>query len=289
MSTIGDVLSGNAQWVVLEADCAEVLPFFPPRSAEHVISDPPYSAYVHGLQRRVMTGPHRTHAVQRGGKGKDLLYHGNPIVQDLGFSHLTPELRRLCGVHFARVARRWIIVKSDMEGVTGDGGPGWKSDLQRAGARWVRFGVWWKENAQPQLSGDRPGQGVEGFAIAHARGQRMRWNAGGKHGRWMHAIATDRNGTGERVHTTQTPLSLWMEIVEDFTSPSDLVLDPFCGSGSLGIACVRLGRRYIGIDNGKDAQGKSWADWAREGIAAEERGLSRVAARAGQLGLFAAR
>jgi len=278
MSNIGDVLSGYAQWAVLEADCADVLPMLPHRSVTHVITDPPYSAYVHGLQRRLKTGS--------GG----LVDGRTHIVRDaaLGFGHLTPNLRRLCGVHFARVARRWILIKSDMEGVTGDGGPGWKSDLQRAGARWARFGVWWKENAQPQLTGDRPGQGVEGFAIAHARGQRMRWNGGGKHGRWVHPVATDRNRTGERVHTTQTPLSLWLEIVEDFTDEGDLILDPFCGSGSLGIACVRLGRRYLGMDNGKDANGRPWAEWAQEGIAAEEQGLSRSAARAGQLGLFSA-
>jgi site-specific DNA-methyltransferase (adenine-specific) len=282
VSTIGDVLSGQAQWCVLEADCSEVLPMLPHLSVDHVITDPPYGVHVHSLQRRVMTGPHRQFARQRGGIGKDLLYHGNPVVQELGFAALSPALRRLTAMLAARVARRWLVIKSDMEGVTD-----WKTDLQATGARWVRFGVWWKENAQPQLSGDRPGQGTEGFAIAHSRGQRMRWNAGGKHGRWMHAIATDRNRTGERVHTTQTPLPLWLEIVEDFTDPGDLVLDPFCGSGSLGITCVRLGRRYLGMDNGKDAQGKPWAEWAREGIAAEEQGLSRGAARAGQLGLFA--
>jgi DNA modification methylase len=78
-----------------------------------------------------------------------------------------------------------------------------------------------------------------------------------------------------------------MEILADFTDPGELVLDPFCGSGSLGIACVRLGRRYLGMDNGKDANGKPWAEWAREGIRAEEQGLSRGPARVGQMGLFA--
>lgn len=292
MSTIGDVLSGRAQWAVLDADCSEVLPILPGQSADHVLTDPPFSAKVHALQRRVMTGPHRQFARQRGGLGKDLLYHGNPIVQDLGFGHLTPELRRTCGVHFARVARRWVVVKSDDEGR-----PAWETELSRAGARHIRSGTWWKIGAQPNLSGRMPAVDLERLQISHARGEAIRWNGGGMHASWCaipehvvyrYAIATDRNGTGERVHTTQTPLALWLAIVEDFTDPGDLVLDPFCGSGSLGIACVRLGRRYLGIDNGKDAAGKSWAQWAREGIQAEERGLSRGAARAGQLGLFGA-
>jgi hypothetical protein len=282
MSTLGDVLSGHAQWVVVEEDCRDVLPMMPERSVHHVINDPPFSRHVHALQRRVMTGPHRRFARQRGGTAKDLKYYGNPVVQDLGFAHLAASLRSLCGAEFARVTRRWIIVKSDMEGVTD-----WKRVLTRCGdARWVRFGVWWKDGAQPQLSGDRPGQGTEGLAIAHAAGQRMRWNGGGKHARWKHAIATDRNGTGERVHTTQTPVSLWIELLEDFTDEGELVLDPFCGSGSLGVACVRLGRRYIGIDNGRNEKGVPLAEIARQGLLAERAGISRGAYTAGQLGLF---
>lgn len=271
MSTIGDVLSGRAQWCVLEADCSEVLPMLPPKSVDHVIQDPPYGEHVHMLQRRLKVGS--------GGKANGATHA--VVSAPLGFVHLSAALRAATAQEVARVARRWLITKSDMEGVHH-----WKADLETAGARWIRFGVWWKENAQPQLTGDRPGQGTEGFAIAHAAGQRCGWNAGGKHGRWMHPVATDRNGTGERVHTTQTPVALWLEILEDFTGPGDLVLDPFCGSGSLGIACVRLGRRYLGMDNGHDANGKAWAQWAKEGIAAESIGLSRSAARAGQLGLF---
>lgn len=82
----------------------------------------------------------------------------------------------------------------------------------------------------------------------------MRWNGGGLPGRCGPTpcpIETDRNATGARVHTTQKPLELMLELVELFTDPGDLVLDPFCGSGTTGVACVRLGRRFIGIE--KDA------------------------------------
>lgn len=290
MTTIADVLSGRAQYTVLEADCSEVLPMLPPKSVDVVLTDPPFSKHVHSLQRRVMTGPHSQFARQRGSRANDLQYHGNPIVADLGFGHLTPELRRLCAVQFARVARRWVVVKSDE-----DGRHLWQADLERAGARHIRAGTWWKIGAQPQLSGRMPAVDREALQISHPRGDALRWNGGGMHASWCalpehlvyrFPIATDRNGTGERVHTTQTPLALWLQLVEDFTDPGGFVLDPFCGSGSLGIACVRLGRRYLGVDNGKDAAGKPWAQWAREGIEAEQRGLSRGAARAGQMGLF---
>jgi len=290
MSTIADVLSSRTRWACVEADSAAVLPMLPPTSVHHVITDPPFSPNVHALQRRVMTGPHQQFARQRGGIGKDLKYHGNPIVKRLGFGHLTPELRRLCGMHFARVARRWVVVKSDEEGRGA-----WQADLERAGARHLRAGTWWKLGAQPQLSGRMPAVDREAMQISHARGEAIRWNGGGKHASWCalpetltfrFPIATDRNGTGERVHTTQTPVALWLAIVEDFTDPDDLVLDPFMGSGSLGVACLRLGRRYVGLDNGHNEADVPWAEVARVGLMAEEQGLSRGAYSAGQLALF---
>lgn len=38
-------------------------------------------------------------------------------------------------------------------------------------------------------------------------------------------------------------------LIGHLSAPGDLVLDPFCGSGTTGVEAIRLGRRYIGIDN----------------------------------------
>ncbi len=53
-------------------------------------------------------------------------------------------------------------------------------------------------------------------------------------------------------HPTQKPLYLLKRIIEASTSPGDLVLDPFCGSSTTGLAAKLLGRRYIGIDNSEE-------------------------------------
>jgi site-specific DNA-methyltransferase (adenine-specific) len=49
-------------------------------------------------------------------------------------------------------------------------------------------------------------------------------------------------------HPTQKPVELLKRIILASTKEGDLVLDPFCGSSTTGVACVSLGRGYIGID-----------------------------------------
>ena len=53
-------------------------------------------------------------------------------------------------------------------------------------------------------------------------------------------------------HPTQKPLSVLERILLASTEEGDLVLDPFNGSGTTGIVCMNLNRRYIGIEKEKD-------------------------------------
>lgn len=64
---------------------------------------------------------------------------------------------------------------------------------------------------------------------------------------WMGMIkASERDS--RRVHPVQKPVSLMAWILENYTSPSDTILDPFMGSGTTGVACVQTGRNFIGIE-----------------------------------------
>ena len=53
---------------------------------------------------------------------------------------------------------------------------------------------------------------------------------------------------GFHVHPTQKPVALMRWIIDRWTKPGDLVLDPYMGSGPIAQACHELGRRYIGIE-----------------------------------------
>lgn len=53
-------------------------------------------------------------------------------------------------------------------------------------------------------------------------------------------------------HPTQKPLEILDKIILASTKENDLILDPFCGSSTTGISAVKLGRKYIGVDNEKE-------------------------------------
>lgn len=59
---------------------------------------------------------------------------------------------------------------------------------------------------------------------------------------------------GEVVHPTQKPVALGQYLVRTFSNPGDVILDNTCGSGSFLISAALEKRRFIGIENNRDAQ-----------------------------------
>lgn len=251
MSPIDAVLSGAQQWCVIHADNAEVLPALADKSVDHVITDPPYTQQTSDNAR----------------SSKDRGAHA--YIDFAG----TDGGETLIAREWPRLASRWVVVFCALEQLAGY--------QAGSGKEWIRGTVWHRTNSAPQFTGDRPGQAVEGVAIMHRRG-RKRWNRGGD---CLFFSGPTANSTGERDkghgHPTPKPVWLMQECLEAFTDPGEVVLDPFCGSGTTGVACLRLGRRFIGIE--RDAK---YAALAQERLEAESKGLTLRDARAGQLSLL---
>ena len=56
------------------------------------------------------------------------------------------------------------------------------------------------------------------------------------------------NIIGNKMHPTEKPVELMKILVENSSNVNDLVLDPFMGVASTGVACYELKRRFIGIE-----------------------------------------
>ena len=53
-------------------------------------------------------------------------------------------------------------------------------------------------------------------------------------------------------HFAVYPVELAEYFIKGFSRPGDIVMDPFMGSGTTGVACVKTGRKFIGIDISKE-------------------------------------
>ena len=53
---------------------------------------------------------------------------------------------------------------------------------------------------------------------------------------------------GRQAHSTQKPEALLYRVLLSSTNPGDVVLDPFFGTGTTGVAAKKLGRHFIGIE-----------------------------------------
>ncbi len=72
----------------------------------------------------------------------------------------------------------------------------------------------------------------------------------GKQMRSVWAIGTPKNGEKKYGrHPTQKPLALVSRVILAASDDNDIVLDPFCGSATTGVAAILANRKFIGIDN----------------------------------------
>ena len=175
---------------------------------DHVITDPPYDTKTH--------------------KGARYGFRKTSSEIHFGVLNVAETVPLLLGA-----SRGWVLAFCSLEmfGAYRDA----------AGDQWVRAGFWRRTNGVPQFTGDRPGQPGEGIAILHAGGKK-RWHGHGNHAYWEYPIVQGGQ------HPTTKPEPLMSELVSLFTDPGDLILDPFAGSGTTGVAAKRLGRRCILIE-----------------------------------------
>lgn len=211
-------------------DCTEVLPTI--GMADHCITDPPYGVDVY-LRMRTPDSPggNRRHTIKN---GDSITAMKKGAIGDLG--NLYTPVSEFC----SRAIMRWSLIFSDAESIHL-----WRQAQVASGMKYVRTGIWIKPDAMPQMTGDRPGVGFEPCTITHRDDVKMRWNGGGRPAAWTHYIS---KGANRPDHPCPKPLSLMQQIVNDFTDEGEIVIDPFLGSGTTGVACAKLGRRFIGIE-----------------------------------------
>lgn len=217
---------GNATLYL--GDCLEVLPTL--EAVDAVITDPPYSSG--GMVRG-----------DRSAKTSSKYQHGDTVKR-------MPEF-----TGDSRDQRGWVewcaIWLSQCRRLTAAGGvvatftdwrqlPSSTDALQVAGWVWRGIAVWDKGTAIPQ-----PNAFLAQceYLTWGTNGPRDVDYAGGAYLPGCFQIQAPK----EREHITQKPVPLMSAICE-IVPAGAVVLDPFMGSGTTGVACVQSGRRFVGIE-----------------------------------------
>ncbi len=129
--------------------------------------------------------------------------------------------------------------------------------MQQLGYRILNDVIWWKTNPAPHLACRYLQHATETALWARKSEQAKhvfhydmmkRLN----HGKQMQNVwsfpSVPRKEKSLGGHPTQKPVALLKRMIECCTNPGDLVLDPFMGSGTTGVACVELKRKFVGIE-----------------------------------------
>lgn len=207
-------------------DCLDVLAGMEAKSVDCVCADPPYEKHMH-------VGKAETEHPRK------IRNDGYVEMKTLDFESIEP-IRGAVAKQIVRICNGWALVFCTPEGIAP-----WRDAFEAAGGRYKRACFWHKPDSAPQFNGQGPAMAVEAFVAVWCGKGHSRWNGGGKRNVWTYGTnAPFRDGR----HPTEKPVDLIAALLADFTQPDDLVVDPFMGSGTTGVAAALTSRRFIGIE-----------------------------------------
>jgi modification methylase len=230
---------------VLIGDCVAAMAKLPAQSVDLVFADPPYNLQLQGDLKR--PDDSRVDAVDDA---------WDKFASFSAYDDFTRAWLAACRRVMKPTATLWVI--------------GSYHNIFRVGAilQDLRFWilndvVWRKLNPMPNFRGRRFTNAHETliWAAREAGGKGYTFNyealKAGNDGvqmrsDWTIALCTGeerlKTGDGKKLHPTQKPEALLARVILASSRPDDLVLDPFCGTGTTGAVAKRLGRRFIGIE-----------------------------------------
>jgi len=248
---IAAVLAGERRWTVITADCLDVLPTLPDGCVPMIWTDPPYG---HGNQQEDLQAARVRDGVRGARKAAC-----EPIANDT-----MGEFRDVLAAFVTQAVR---VLDRDCCCCCCcccGGGPeptfAFVADLLDRDMAFFHAVVWDKSGRGNGM-GWRYRRNYEFVMVAHKTGGKLAWNEAEPA---MPNVLRDCPPM-DRYHPNEKPVELVRRFIRAHVPRGSVVLDPFTGSGTTGVAAMLEGCRFIGIE-----MDKRHAETARMRIAAEE-------------------
>ena len=198
---------------LVQGDCLEVLRRLPDGCVDAVVTDPPFGA--------------RRPSARRSDAERFEEIEGNDSVRT-DWLPLTYRAIRDGGA--AYVFTCWDRLEQ------------WRAAMTAAGFR-VRSCIVWDKLIHGLADLDTCWAPQHELILFGAKG---RHELSGK--RPKDVIPVQRVNSGDLVHPYQKPTGILLPLIKASTRRGDVVLDPFAGSGTTGVACLQTDRRFIGCE-----------------------------------------
>lgn len=209
---------------VIEGDCLDVLRGLPDGCVDAVITDPPYSERAH----RGHDAPARGHQGE-GNDGADRQALGYGAWGQTEVDLYVPEL--------CRVSSGWVVILTDHTLA-----PLICRAMASAGRYVFAPLPWYAPGSRCRLSGDGPSSWTDWIIVSRTAAQ-LRW------GTLPGGYSPDsRPGWRDKERMGGKPSRLMRELVKDYSRSGDLILDPFAGAGTTGVAAACEGRLCLLVE-----------------------------------------
>lgn len=214
-----EVTIGDCRLIL--GDCREVLKHV--GKVDAVIADPPYSE--------------RCHADHDSGASKA---RDSADRRSLGYRFLSRQDVAFLAQQFAMVCSGWIVWMTDSDLALDV-----RTSLEAAGRYAFAPLPFYQPGRSVRLTGDGPCSWTDWIVVARTKAQ-IRW--GTLPGGYVAGQEwNDKSRMGGK------PTLLMDALVRDYSKAGDTVLDSHMGAGTTGVSCVRLGRKFIGVEIDRDA------------------------------------
>ena len=221
---VSPVVIGNATLYL--GDCLDVLPLLP--KVDAVITDPPYCS-------GAVSEAGRTAAKGQGLRSENLQRFGWFVGDNMGTAGLVFLLRSMAFRALNVLnPEGHMLVFCDWRMVAN-----LAPAIESSGARFQNLVVWDKEHMGLGL-----GFRAQHEIVLHFSAGAPKYHDLGT----SNVIKAGRVTAADREHQTQKPVSLLCRLAEVVTAPGGAIVDPFMGSGSMGVACAETGRAFVGIE-----------------------------------------